>query len=296
MTLVDRLAGVIAVVVAPFSDSTGPIAADVATELAARCDRAGIHAVTALGNTAEIHQLDPTERVELLRAVRAGCTQALTIAGAEGSLAELERLATLAAELGYDAVMVHEPPDPFASDRGIRTLIEQLAERSPLPLVLYVRSSRLSADSLARLVEHERVVAVKYAIPSLTEAAALLGRTGILERCRWICGLAESWIQTFLPLGMHGFTSGLANVRPDLALGIWEAAEQRDWAALAEQIALVRPFELMRTLDDSRYNVAVLKSALSWQGLDVGDVRPPCIPLDPESERKLHELLARWPA
>lgn len=95
---------------------------------------------------------------------------------------------------------------------------------------------------------------------------------------------------------MRGFTSGLANVRPDLALGIWEAVSMRDWALLEERVRRVLSFELLRNTNGGRYDVAIVKAALAWQGIDAGDVRPPCAPLDSSTSRDLFSVLESWPA
>lgn len=86
---------------------------------------------------------------------------------------------------------------------------------------------------------------------------------------------------------MRGFTAGLANVPPDLALGIWEVVSMRDWALLEERVRRVLPFELLRNTNGGRYNVAIVKAALAWQGIDAGDVRPPCAPLDSSTSGSL---------
>jgi 4-hydroxy-tetrahydrodipicolinate synthase len=294
--LLARLGGVTAVLVAPFSTGTGAFDTQTAERLSRRCDDAGIHALTALGNTGEVYQLTFEEKVAALRAVAAGRRRAALIAGLCGPLADLHRQAEIAAGLGYDAVMVHEPPDPGASDQGIRTFLLDVAARCPLPVVLYIRTPRLSHGSLAELAAHPRIVAVKYAIADVTAAASLLALDGLRERCAWVCGLAESMVPAFSALGMRGFTSGLANVRPDLALGIWEAVQARDWPQFEARLRRILPFELLRNRDGGRYNVAVVKTALAWQGIDVGEVRPPCAPLDVEGRAQLRRILESWDA
>jgi dihydrodipicolinate synthase/N-acetylneuraminate lyase len=93
---------------------------------------------------------------------------------------------------------------------------------------------------------------------------------------------------------MRGFTAGLANVPPDLALGIWEVVSMRDWALLEERVRRVLPFELLRNTNGGRYNVAIVKAALAWQGIDAGDVRPPCAPPDSSTSRDLFSVLQFW--
>jgi hypothetical protein len=56
----------------------------------------------------------------------------------------------------------------------------------------------------------------------------------------------------------------------------------------------VLPFELLRSRDGGRHNVAVVKAALAWQGIDTGGVRPPCVPLDADSWKQLLSILESW--
>ena len=76
--------------------------------------------------------------------------------------------------------------------------------------------------------------------------------------CTWVCGLAESMVSRCAASGVVGFTSGLANLRPDLALAVWEASRDGDLDALAARVAPpILPFETMRTRAGGRHNVAV---------------------------------------
>jgi 4-hydroxy-tetrahydrodipicolinate synthase len=293
-SLAELLHGVSAVLVTPFFDRHAGVDESMATRIAARCDAAGIHVLVALGNTGEVHQLDAEERIAMLRATAAGRSRSALVGGLAGPAKARLRLAEAALELGYDAVMLHDPVDPFASDAGIRDLFLGFAENSPLPVILYPRSDRLSVESLAELASHPRVVAIKYALPELGAATAVLSMDSASEACVWICGLAESMFPAFLSLGVRGFTSGIANVRPDLALGVWEAAEQRDWEAFWSRLHLLLPFERLRQEDGNRYNVSTLKAALRHEGFAVGEVRPPHAPLSAEAEAELSAILNRW--
>jgi 4-hydroxy-tetrahydrodipicolinate synthase len=257
-------------------------------------DTAGIHVIAALGNTAEVYQLTTSERRLVLATVAAATESARRIAGLCGAREDILRDGDFAVELGYDGVMIHEPVDPLGSKDGAERFYLDLADRLPLPVVLYIRSPRLSTDQLVRVADHPNIAGVKYARHDVPEFVRLISATRSSDTV-WVCGAAESVVTTFAPLGIAGFTSGLANVRPDLSLDIWRAASSADWNGLVERVSTILPFELMRTRDAGRFNVSVLKRALAWQGWDVGDVRSPCVDLDAETERELRDLLASWP-
>ena len=111
----------------------------MAETLVRRLDRAGIHAVAALGNTAEVYQLGHGQRSDLLRAAAEGRSGAALVAGMTGGISSVLKQAELAANLGYDAVMLHDPVDPFPFDAGLGIYVHAVADASPLPVVACVR-------------------------------------------------------------------------------------------------------------------------------------------------------------
>ncbi|MBB4664274.1 dihydrodipicolinate synthase family protein [Conexibacter arvalis] len=294
--LSDQLGGVVAVLPTPFAHDGGAVDAAALERLSATLDAAGIHALTALGNTGEVFQLTAEERRAVLAATARGRTNAALVAGIAGAGAEALELTAEAAEIGYDAVMLHDPPDPLAGERGIVRFYGDFAERSPLPVVLYVRTPRLGGDALAELALHPRIAGVKYARHDLHVLATVLERPGLRDACTWTCGLAESMVAPMRALGLVGFTSGVANVRPDLALAVWQASRAGDFDALAAAIAPLLPFEALRTRAGGRHNVAVVKAAMALLGSDVGEVRAPCEPLDEAAAASLATIVRGWPA
>jgi 4-hydroxy-tetrahydrodipicolinate synthase len=292
--LIERLAGVTAVPITPFLRGGKTIDSAALEALVTRLDAAGINALTILGATGEVFQLTTQERREVVRVAGDARTSAALLAGLAGPLSDMLELASWAAANDFDAVMVHEPADPGGSAAGLVALLHAIADESPLPVVPYVRTPRLNEAELREVIAHPNVVAVKYAVPDLERAAGLMKAGGLAECAHWICGLAETWVPAFAPLGMTGFTSGLANVEPALALALHAAVRDGDSAAIDEVVELVVPFETLRNRDGGRYNVAVVKAALAAAGRSEPDVRPPSAPLDASTQAELANVLDRW--
>ncbi|GAB3426686.1 dihydrodipicolinate synthase family protein [Flindersiella endophytica] len=286
--------GVVAVLVTPYLDGTNAVDATALIDLTGRLEQAGIRVLTALGNTAEVHQLTSAEREIVLCAVAAGRRDAALIAGLAGSLGSALDDAERAHDLGYDAVMVHEPAEPFGDGGGVAAYFQQICERVELPVVLYVRTTRLSKAALAEFAARKEVVAVKYARPDLTTLAELLDE-GAADHCTWINGSAEAKVPAFADLGLTAFTSGIANVRPDLALAVRQAVLAGDRPLLNKLMELITPVEALRTEEHGRYNVAVLKELLRTTGFEAGGVRPPHSPLTPAATESLRAALVAWP-
>ncbi len=290
--ITEGLRGVIAVMVTPYRD--GHLDASSAEKIARTVGTSGVHAVAALGNTAEVFQLTPEEQRSYLRAVSHADIPALRIAGFSGAarsvLDEIER----AADLGFELAMLHEPADPFGDSEGLLSYYRYVAGRSALPIVLYLRTERLDLDALRSLASEPSIVGVKYARADLDTLSRLLG-TEAVDACIWVNGAAEMRGTQFLPLGITGFTSGIANVRPDLSLAVHRALVDRDAAALADMLALIEPVERLRADGNGKFNVAVLKELFRAAGTDVGDVRPPHSPLSRAAIEQLHAAIATWP-
>ncbi|WP_129667779.1 dihydrodipicolinate synthase family protein [Phytoactinopolyspora endophytica] len=294
MELTDALRSVVAVLVTPYRNGTQTVDEEVCAELTAHVDGGGVPAITALGNTAEVHRLSAAERTAVLRGVATGRTDAVLLAGLTGPSTTMLYEAELAASLGYDAVMVHQPPDPLGGGSDQVALWREVADQSPLPVVPYLRSTDPAADDLVALVEHPAVVGVKFARPDLGTLAALL-RTPSAQACVWMNGNAEATVPSTAALGLTGFTSGIANARPDAALAVYDAVRAGDLHRLAALLRLIGPVEELRSRDRGRNNVAVIKEMLRRQGFDLGGVRAPHAALDPDAASVLNGVLDTWP-
>lgn len=289
----DSLSGVTAVLVTPYRE--GRVDEGFTESLSRRVGTSGVHAIAALGNTAEIFQLTRDEQRAYLRAVARADAPALRVAGFAGAARAVLDEIEYAASLGFDAAMLHEPADPFGDSEGVLTYYLSIASRSALPIVLYLRSPRLDLESLHAVALEPAIVGVKYARPDLDTLARVLD-TDAATACTWVNGGAEMKATEFLPLGLTGFTSGIANVRPDLALAVHAALVARDPIALEVALELLVPVERIRAAGNGKFNVAVLKELFRSQGTDVGDVRPPHSPLSAEAAAQLQRAVERWPA
>jgi 4-hydroxy-tetrahydrodipicolinate synthase len=170
--------------------------------------------------------------------------------------------------------MIHQPPDPFSSPRGLLDYVRRVAEAGGgLPVVLYLRNDAIGLQAIQQLCAIPEVAGIKWASPTplrLQEAMSL---------CRpdlvWVCGLAEAWAPPFHAVGARGFTSGLINVWPERSVDIHSALTAGDYAGAQRLIASMRAFESIRAEEQGGTNVTTVKAALRHLGLDCGHARPP---------------------
>ncbi|QMU96465.1 dihydrodipicolinate synthase family protein [Microbacterium esteraromaticum] len=291
VAFLDALRGVVAVLVTPY-DKSGAVDEAKSTQLAERADAGGVHVVTALGNTSELYQLTAAERRVVLRSVATGTSRARLLAGFAGAAIEIHDESQYAADLGYHAVMIHEPMDPFGDGDGLLRFYREVAERSALPIVLYLRSTRLSLEQIRELVTHPKILGGKFARADFGTLEQLVHDGDSV----WVNGAAESKIAITAAMGITGFTSGIAAARPDAALAMHAAVCRGDLNRLTQLMRLIAPVERMRAANHARSNVDVVKEMLRIDGIEFGSVRPPHVQLSAQERLHLRDLLDRWPA
>jgi 4-hydroxy-tetrahydrodipicolinate synthase len=290
----QALRGISGVHVTPYR-AGGAIDTALLATVVERIARAGVHNVVSAGNTGEFYTLTPGEiRLVHETAVRAAKGKALVTAAVGRSLTEAIATGREAAAMGADAVMAHQPLDPFAAPQAQADYFLAIADAVPAPLVAYVRSNDIGLKDLVRLAAHPNVAGIKFATPNLMLLAECL-RASAGHAAVWVCGLAEGWAAPFYALGARGFTSGLVNVVPERSLAIHAALERGDYETARTLVAEIAAFETMRTKFNNGANVTVVKEAMMLTGMPVGPARPPgLVALDAEDRGKLVQVLRGW--
>jgi 4-hydroxy-tetrahydrodipicolinate synthase len=287
--LKDALTGISGILVTPY-DANGDIAPERQKPIVDRAILAGVHILTANGNTGEFYGLTTDEAVAMVEATGAHIAGRVPMVGGVGrGIRDACRLAEASANAGAAALMIHQPPDPFVAPQGIADyLIQVRAAGDGLPLILYLRNDTIGSDAIAALCALDGVIGVKWATPNPMNLKAAMAASP--DHIVWVGGLAEVWAPTFYALGSRGFTSGLINVWPERSVAISKALEAGDFARARELIAEMEIFENVRADDQSGANVSGVKAALRMMGEDVGHARPPAV--WPLSTRQLGDLRA----
>ena len=268
------LRGVSGILVTPF-DAGGDIAPDLQRPVVDRAIAAGVHVLTANGNTGEFYGLTTGEAVAMVEAAaRHIAARVPLVAGVGRGIRDACRLAEASAAAGADALMIHQPPDPFVAPRGIADYIRAVQEAGGgLPLILYLRNDGIGTSAIAELCAIPGVLGVKWATPNPMALKAAIEAAP--DHITWTGGLAEVWAPTFYAVGARGFTSGLINIWPERSVAINTALEEGDYAAARRLIADMQVFEDIRAEDQGGANVPGVKAALRLMGEDCGSARPP---------------------
>jgi 4-hydroxy-tetrahydrodipicolinate synthase len=291
----STLATAVVVPVVPFHAGGRPDW-DTYAALTGRLIDGGITVITPNGNTGEFYALSHAEARQVIETAAAASRQrAELLAGVGHDIATAIESARHARDHGARMIMIHQPVHPYVAREGWVDYHAAIATAVPdLGIVLYLRNERITGADIAELADRApNVVGVKYGVRDATTFAAVARDAGI-DRFTWLAGAAELTAPAYWACGAHGFTSGLANVSPGLALAMLEALRKSDFPAAMTIWETVRRFEELRGADASADNVSVVKEALAQLGLCRADVRPPSRPLPPGIKEEISGILAAW--
>jgi 4-hydroxy-tetrahydrodipicolinate synthase len=288
------LAGISGILVTPF-DPQDRVAPAKLKPIVERAVRAGVHALVANGNTGEFYGLTTKEAETMVHAAAEhNAKRAVLIGGVGRSIHDAIALTKASRDAGAEALMVHQPPDPFVSPRGVVSYVQRVAEAGGgLPIMLYLRNDGIGLDAIEKLCSVPGVAGVKWACATPLKLAEAIRRCS--PEIVWVDGLAEPWAPPFYAVGARGFTSGLINVWPEHSVAIHAALEAGDYERARKLIQVMAPFEELRAEEQNGTNVTVVKAALQLIGEDCGATRPPSAwPLTEAQLARLRKVLAAW--
>jgi 4-hydroxy-tetrahydrodipicolinate synthase len=290
------LDGVLVPCVTPF-DPDGALDLDGYEQVVRFVLAAGVRGVIPGGTTGEYYAMSVDERVAVLRLTLEVVATAdgdrpgpvTTIAGCNaGATRDVLTLASTAAELGYDAVMLAVPPTSLPTQDELVAHYTTVADEVGLPVVLYDFPARagvqLGLEAIDRLADHPGVIAIKESSGDLSRFHAL--RRLVAGRMAICCGADDLAIEMF-GWGVRSWIAGTANALPRHHVAVLDAANQGDLATARERFDLLLPW--IQDCETGEYNQKA-KLGLVHQGVPAGQVRAPLRPL-PDADAGAHLAL-----
>ncbi|MFI2214358.1 4-hydroxy-tetrahydrodipicolinate synthase [Streptomyces sp. NPDC020141] len=291
MTTPRPFGRVLCAMITPFAAGGEPDL-DAAARLATRLVAEGCDGLVLNGTTGESPTTSDAEKTALVAAVREAVGPAVPVVAGVGGpdTRRAVELAGAAERAGADGLLAVTPYYSHPPRRAVEAHFRTLADASGLPLMLYdipARAGvRIGTETLLRLAEHPRIVAVKDCAGDLLASAQVIGRTSLA----YYSGCEELNLPLYA-VGGAGCVSTVANVAPGPLRAVLDAFDAGDTGRAAELNRLVLPLtELMMA---SGLPGTVTAKAL----LRAGAVRPPLQPADrAEADglfRAYEELTAR---
>jgi 4-hydroxy-tetrahydrodipicolinate synthase len=281
---------VLTAMVTPFAGDGG-LDLDGAQRLAAYLvDEQRNDGLVVSGTTGESPTTTDEEKDRLLRAVvEAVGDRAAVVAGVgTNDTAHTLHLAEAAEKAGADGVLLVTPYYNRPPQAGLLAHFVAAADATGLPAMLYDIPARtgtaIDTETLIRLAEHPRIVAVKDAKGDLDASAWVLARTGL--------AYYSGDDKVTLPLlsiggvGVVGVPTHLVGARVGEMITAYERGDVK--GALAAHRALLPVFTgFFRT-----QGVILAKAALRLARLPGGPVRSPLVDATPEQVEVLRSDLA----
>ncbi|HVC34863.1 MAG TPA: 5-dehydro-4-deoxyglucarate dehydratase [Chloroflexota bacterium] len=287
-----RLRGVLAFPITPFNDDLSLNGAAYQSQVDYLVT-SGLHAIVAAGGTGELYSMTPSEIVRVYRlAVDAANGRVPVIAGVGYNLAMAQDLAREAERAGADAVLMLPHYYGRAEDEGLYRYYAGIASSVGIAVFPYARDAAvLGPGIVSRLAEIPNVVAFKDGQADLRAWARI--RDSVGDRLVWLAGVGDDMVNSYFAAGAEGFTSSAANFMPDVALGLFRAAQAGDFATVNTLIATwVQPIFNIRSRHRG-YEVTTTKEAMNLLGRFGGRVRPPLAELTDQDRSDLRAALVK---
>lgn len=282
-----ELTGIIPPMVSPVTNGTGDINVEVTKAFTQYLVDGGVHGLFPAGSIGEFPSLTRSQRAVLIEAVTESAPEIPVLAGCGGtSIAQVKTLIADASSAGADAAVVVTPYYFSASQNGLCTFYEQIAEDAELPIILYnipqLTGQNLAKDSVARLSEHPNIIGMKDSSRSF-EYFANVGRR-VPDTFSLLQGSPELAIPS-LDIGADGLVPGPSNVLPGLLANLYHAHTSGDRTRALEiiQSKLLPLIDVMRPISSA----AALKFLLQEIGFAVGNPLPPLEPVTADQRSQL---------
>ena len=250
----------------------------------------GVDALLVNGTTGESATLSECEKRELISfAVREVGGRVPLIAGTgSNSTQKTIHLSQFACDVGADAILVVTPYYNKASNEGLIEHYETIANNVDVPLILYNIPSRTGVNIpisvYDKLANHQNIVAVKEANPSISDFAKLSQKCS--DRFALYSGNDDLILPT-LALGGDGVISVLSNILPKETTEVcklWFASKIKEATAL--QLKLL---PLINAIF-SEINPIPIKTLMSHEGFCEEEYRLPLCPMQEEKKKALFEV------
>ncbi|MFY0592650.1 4-hydroxy-tetrahydrodipicolinate synthase [Roseivirga sp.] len=250
----------------------------------------GVDYYVVMGTTGESATISADEKAEILSFVKANNSKQLPIVYGIGGNNTLEVVKTIeATDLeGVDALLSVSPYYNKPSQAGIVAHFEYIADRSPVPLILYNvpgrTMSNMSADTTIQLSKHNNIIGIKEASADLKQCKAIING---MDSNFFLTSGEDLMTSDLVKAGGIGIISVLANGFP------------KEFSKIAEQ-ALVGNYETSDTITASfkavnplmyeESNPVGVKEVLRLKGVCEGYVRLPLLAATTDLKSRIQSL------
>ncbi|MET8787167.1 MULTISPECIES: 5-dehydro-4-deoxyglucarate dehydratase [unclassified Streptomyces] len=244
--------------------------------------------------TGEFFSLDEEEYGQVVAAaVEAAGGRVPVVAGVGYGWAQAVRFARIAEQAGADALLVLPHYLVAAPQDGLVAQLEQIAARTPLPLIAYQRGQvAFGTEAFRRVTRIPGVIGLKDGHSDLDRLQRLT--LAAPERFLFFNGAATAELQAraYAAVGVPAYSSAVHAFAPEIATAFFAALRDGDDTLVK---TLLREFYVPLVAVRDRvpgYAVSLVKAAARLRGGRVGPVRAPLVDPSPSDLADLEVLLA----
>ena len=284
--------GACTAIVTPFRD--GGVDLDTFSRLLELQYAGGVNALVVCGTTGEAATLTPSEQEALYRrAVMRSAGRMKILAGiGSNNTKKAAYMASVAADTGADGVLMVTPYYNKTTQAGLIDHFAYVADRSPLPVILYNVPSRtgvgIAPETYAVLAEHPNINGAKEAsgdIGTFAKTVALCG-----DRLTFWSGNDADTV-AMMSLGAKGVISVASNIVPDVVSRLCRLCEEGDYETAS---ALNRQYMALFDILFREVNPIPVKTAMGLLGRCLPDMRLPLVSMSTSHRAELTECLVRY--
>ncbi|OHB62844.1 MAG: 4-hydroxy-tetrahydrodipicolinate synthase [Planctomycetes bacterium RBG_13_62_9] len=250
----------------------------------------GIDALVPVGTTGECPTLSHEEHKQVIEhVVKRVAGAARVIAGAgSNSTAEAIELTAYAKKIGADATLQVCPYYNKPTQEGFYQHFKAIADEVDLPIVLYNIPGRcgagLTPETVARLAEHDNIVAIKEATGSLDQSSEIAMRCDIT-----IISGDDSLTLPIASVGGKGVISVVANIVPADVKAMTDLILEGDLSSARQWHRKL--FALSKNMLTLATNPIPIKAAMAMLDMCSEELRLPMTPLEESKKDSLRKTL-----
>ncbi|MBR2739021.1 MAG: 4-hydroxy-tetrahydrodipicolinate synthase [Lachnospiraceae bacterium] len=255
----------------------------------------GTDAIIICGTTGESATLSEAEHEDVVRfAIRAVDHRVPIIAGTGSNATDTAIMLSKAAEAdGADALLLVTPYYNKATQNGLFAHYKAISDAVNIPMIVYNVPSRTGVNilpaTMARMAkEIEHVAAIKEASGNISQIAQLAALVG--DTCDIYSG-NDDQIIPIMSLGGIGVISVLSNIAPQQTHDICQAYFDGDTAKAAK--LQLEAMDLVGSLF-CEVNPIPVKTAMNMMGMEVGPLRMPLTPMEPQNADRLRASMEKY--
>jgi 4-hydroxy-tetrahydrodipicolinate synthase len=201
-------------------------------------------------------------------------------------------LCKMASDCGADAALVITPYYNKPNQDGLYAHFSAVADKSPIPLVMYNVPSRTGVNMLPetaiKLSLHENIIALKEASGSISQVQKIIFSAG--HRMSLLSG-EDDLTYSIMALRGKGVISVTSNVIPKQMSSLVHSMLEGDFA---KGLSLAKYTNDLCNAMFIDTNPVPVKTALNMMGFEMGSVRLPLVSLANKTDARLRKILENY--